>query len=108
LLHEMLLLTFNIASRVLFSGDFTPYAEQILRFSELGNNYISKMLYLVPAWLPTPLNWRFQRSQKEAQQIMMNIIKQRTEDKNDFLTTLLAIKDENTGQSLSDQQILDE
>lgn len=101
LLPEMLRLAFEIATQALFNGAFSPYLEQFLEFSELGNGYINKMLFLCP-WLPTLHNRRFQRSQKNIHHIINTILQQHRSDHNsqhDLLTTL---------QELPPQQIYDE
>jgi cytochrome P450 len=110
LFPEMLQLVFAITSKTLFNDNFTSHSEQFLRFSELGNAYISKCLFLYP-WLPTIHNLRFKKSQKEVEQFILAIIQQRRAHpatQPDLLTTLLSIKDETTGANLSDRRIVDE
>lgn len=107
--EEMLALLFEILAKTLFTGDFVEHNEELRHFTHVSNRYVCRtFLY---SWLPTPLNIRFRRGHKSAHDIVLDVIEKRRRnpnDHNDLLTILLAAKDNNTGASLSSQQIIDE
>jgi cytochrome P450 len=65
----------------------------------------------LPAWVPTPHNLKFQRTMKELDGFIYRLIaiaRERGTDEGSLLSMLLAAKDEETGEPLSDSAIRDE
>lgn len=66
--------------------------------------------FVAPAWLPTPLNRRHGRALEAIKGVLREVVAERRaegEDSGDLLSMLLQVRDE-TGEGMSEQQILDE
>lgn len=115
MVREMMHLTLQVVAQALFSADLT---DEATRFSE----GITDMVELYGRWLRSaprallPAKWiarqpRFRRTLHTLNTIVYALIAQRrlaTERPADLLTMLLAARDEETGEQMSDQQIRDE
>lgn len=113
-LPEMMRLALKIASTTLMGTDISNDADAIGRAYRLAFEYVSlKMnarLMFQPLWLPTHRNREFRRAKRLLDRVVLELIAARRggEAKNDVLDRLLAARDEETGQSMSDEQIKDE
>lgn len=66
--------------------------------------------YLIPSWLPTPGNLRYQQATRQLDAIIYHMIAERRQtggDRGDLLSLLLQIRDED-GSQMTDQQVRDE
>src|SRR5207247_707991 len=111
---EMIRLTLAIVGRALFgvdlgsdAGAIGPAVSTILEFREhrLG------ALVPVPLFLPTPANLRFRAAIRTLDAIVFALIADRrrtARDTGDFLSMLLATRDEETGQGLTDREVRDQ
>jgi len=114
---EMARLTYSIVCQTLFSfntGEDAATVEKAMRiilphvFGRLGN------LVNSPAWFPSPANRRFQRSLSEVDQVVYRIISQHRraqevgEPDTDLLAMLMRVRNEETGDGLSDSQLRNE
>ncbi len=110
---EMMNLTLRIVTRTLFSSVVGAEADAIR--SALGvaihyaNDYAEAVIKPVP-WLPLPKNYRFKRSLKTLDALVLGIIAARRRgenaDANDLLAMLLAATED--GRGMTDTQLRDE
>ncbi|MDZ8187229.1 MAG: cytochrome P450 [Nostoc sp. ChiSLP02] len=111
--QDMMSLTEKIVSKTLFGFDIRNEAfgvqtalDAIMDF----NNQLSNQ-YLLPSWIPTPSNLRYERATKQLNAIVYKIINERREsgkDIGDLLSLLLQVRDEDTGTGMTDRQVRDE
>jgi cytochrome P450 len=113
--HEMTTLTIAALSKCLFSQ--TPGFDVVATFQESMPTILKGVFTrtaLPIAWLhriPTPENRRYQAALRHLHDTVDQVITDyRTQDtdRGDLLTRLLLARDEETGESMSDQQIHDE
>ena len=106
-------IAFQIVSRALFSSDIDHCSGdmvEILKVINTNSQTLRAMLRLFP-WLPVPSNRHFLRKKKQLDQIVLRLIEQRRKQgggDNDMLDRLLAVRDEETGQGMSETQLRDE
>ena len=113
--QEMMRLSLRIAGLALFSHDLTNEVDRIGRtFTTLGP-LISRYTTLPfpPLRVPTPRNRRLLAGLHTLNTIIYAIINERRKqradtDAPDLLSMLLSARDEETGESMSDQQLRDE
>ncbi|MGI8909501.1 MAG: cytochrome P450 [Rubrobacteraceae bacterium] len=108
-------LTLEIVARTLFGFPLGP-----AEFEEVGDALatISQrftgrggVFFQVPEKVPTPGNLRFRRAVRRLDTLIYRIIhdpRASGEDAGDLLSMLLAIRDEETGEGMTDRQIRDE
>jgi cytochrome P450 len=114
LVPEMSRLTLRILGRCLFERELTDEADAV--GGALGvvlHHTIDKLGSLVPLpdILPTPRNLRFRAALRALDKVVLSLIDDRRRagaDRGDLLSMLLAARDEDTGEGLSDQQLRDE
>lgn len=110
---DMMQLTLSIVAQALFGTDIsdkTPIIESaidaiMVHFSKQLNTF-----FLLPEWLPTPENTRFQQKLQRLDEVIYDIIRRRRSSKEvrcDLLTMLLQVEDEE-GAGMSDREIRDE
>jgi cytochrome P450 len=112
---EMMALTLEIISRTMFSSDLgqhgTMIGQAITDYQERsGRASLLDMLNL-PDWLPRLGPMRARRAIAPLDQAIEAVLARRrvrAEDKGDLLSMLLAARDEETGERLSDREIRDE
>ncbi len=118
---EMGRLTLAIAARTLFSTDVSGAAEAIGQGLTVAQTYIDHRLNYplsLPLFVPTPRNLRFKRARRKLDQVVYGIIEQRRKaplhhkecagNEGDLLSMLLAARDEETGEGMTDRQLRDE
>lgn len=109
---EMMRLTLQIVGRALLSMDLTAQADEIGRNMTIANERFGNIgLSAFVPWLPTPGNARFRRAAAVLRKIVLDIIAERRRDgrdHGDLLSMLLAVRDEETGQGMKDEQLRDE
>ena len=112
--QDMSRLTLEIVSRTLFgtlpSAEFEEIGDALAvimrRFSGRGG-----IMFQIPERVPTPANRRFLKALRLLDRIIYKIIRDRQErgaDTRDLLSVLLAVRDEETGEGMSDKQLRDE
>jgi cytochrome P450 len=121
---ELMRLTFRIVGRTLLSteldGVARDFGDALNVALKWTNDYVESVVK-VPPWIPTPANVRFRRAQKVIDGLVMRIIAERRAEAasgrpsgegdarhDDLLGMLMEVKDETTGESMSDQQLKDE
>jgi len=113
---EMMRLTSDIAAKALFSSDISGFKDKVIDCINNLNLSISNMIKSpfsrFVGWFPTPNNLFFKKNQKEFDKIIYLLIENRrkahAEGYNDLLQMLLEAKDEETGESMDDEQLRDE
>lgn len=107
--REMSLLTVGIILETMFGVAVNTSAiagalnQIMLRYARQA-----ELFFLIPDWLPTPLNLRANRGVNKLEEIIADIVRQRQEQTDDdLLSILLAAKDE-AGTSLSAKDLRDE
>jgi cytochrome P450 len=115
--EDMARLTLEIVAKTLFGTLLTKELEEVgealaviaKRFAGRGG-----VLFQIPKSIPTPGNLRFRRAIRRLDEIVYGIIRRRRasgEDaypRGDLLSILLAARDEETGEAMSDEQLRDE
>jgi cytochrome P450 len=109
---EMMRLTLQIVGRALFSLDLTAQADTIGRNLTIANERFGNMgMSAFVPWLPTPGNLRFRLAARHLRKVVLGIIAERRcqgRDHGDLLSMLLEARDEQTGESMKDEQLRDE
>ncbi len=109
---EMMKLTLQIVGRALFTMDLTSQADKIGRCLTIANERFGEFdLAMLMPWLPSPGNLRFRNAVRELRGIVLDIIAHRRgegRDYGDLLSMLLDVRDEETGEGMSDEQVRDE
>jgi cytochrome P450 len=112
--EEMTSLTLRIVAKTLMSTDVNDRDNEVGRAVELLNAFARDLMtnpFTLPLSLPTPRNRRFRRAADVLERTLRTIIAQRRrtgEDAEDLLSMLMAARDEDTGESMSDEQLRDE
>ncbi len=109
---EMMRLTLHIVGRALLTMDLTSHADQVGRNMTIANERFAQFdLSTLMPWFPSPGNLRFRKAARELRGLVLDIIAQRRRegrDYGDLLSMLLAVRDEETGEGMSDEQLRDE
>jgi enediyne biosynthesis protein E7 len=112
---EMMRLTYSIVGKTLLGADVGGDATAIERAMEtmLAHTYRSwGNLVDVPAFIPTPSNVRFRHALQAVDQIVYRIIAEHRADgsttNSNLLSVLLQVRDEQTGDGLSDNELRNE
>ncbi len=112
--RAMMKLTMRIASETLLGRDLSGEADAVgdaLTFLTLNTNARIVRLLDVPLSVPTPENKRFLRETRVLDDLLNKVIAERRRDPaehNDLLSMLLAARDEETGEAMTDAQLRDE
>jgi cytochrome P450 len=115
LADEMMRLTLAIVGRALFSIDLAREAHAVGPAFTTVNRHLGQFnLMLLLPFLPTRANRRFRKAVAELDQVVWRVIGERRksgadgEDRGDLLSMLLAARDADTGEGMSDRQLRDE
>ncbi|HRW05378.1 MAG TPA: cytochrome P450, partial [Caldilineaceae bacterium] len=115
--EEMTQVTLRIAGQALFRVDLLGEAKRVGDAFVETTNYTSKRMqtpFLPPRFLPTAQNRRFQRATQMLDQTIYAMIRERrrraaSQDSSteamDLLTMLMTARDEETGATMSDEQL---
>jgi len=111
---EMMALTLTIITRTMFSADVGPDVRKVeramTRMLELGRPSLLDLLGL-PEWLPRAMPPKFRAAIADLEHVIHRILAERRADptdRGDLLSMLLAARDEETGEGMSDRQLRDE
>ena len=109
---EMSRLALAIASRTLFgrdvSGEADVVGETFGSISRHLENRFNRPFTTPPPWLPTPGSVRFRRAAKTLNAIVLSIIHERRSDGSDhgdLLSMLMHARDEETGETMTDEEL---
>lgn len=111
--EEMMRLTLQIVGEALFQIDLSNGAERIGQAFTTANTLLSDYIHapFPPLSVPTPRNRRLLAARRTLDTVVHDIITKRrlqNTDAGDLLSMLLAVRDEETGQGMNDQQVRDE
>lgn len=107
-------LTLDIISKAMFSNGVEDKADIVCQQITLLNEYAIKKLnqpIRLPAAFPTPFNVRERKAIELLDKVVYDIIDTRRksgESKDDLLSMLIDLKDEDTGQGMDNKQLRDE
>lgn len=113
-IHEdMMSLTSQIISKALFDVDIAGEVEGVQAALDAVMDFNAQLSnqYLLPGWVPTPSNLRYQKAIEKLDAIIYGIINQRRtsgKDTGDLLSLLLQVRDEDDGTGMTNQQVRDE
>ena len=112
--QDMMTLTLAIVARALFGFDIDGEGARRVRAAlEVGLhhfNHQGRTFYLIPEWLPTPENLRFEKAARTLDEVVYEIIRQHRAQgtpSEDLLSMLLEARDED-GSQMTDTQVRDE
>jgi cytochrome P450 len=111
---DMMRLTLEIVAKTLFDAEIGGDTAQASAAMEtLMRCFVARTGSLItpPHWVPTPLNRRVERSIRQLERILVAIIADRRksgDDRGDLLSMLLHAQDEESGRTMTDQQLRDE
>ncbi len=111
---EMMHLALDIVGRTMLSTDVNDAAnkvEEALDVAIKESYHRVQALINLPLWLPVPRHLRYARSRNMLDKIVMDIIEDRRKSGQhfpDLLDMLMSVKDEDTGEMMSDKQLRDE
>jgi cytochrome P450 len=111
---EMMRLVFEIAGATLFGADVSACADDIAAaerdiFAKVRHKMDNPLS--APLWMPTRINRAYRAGKRLLDDVVYHIIESRRRKgpaANDLLDLLLAARDEESGASMSDQQLRDE
>ena len=110
---EMMRLTLDIITETMFSTSIDSGDTELGDAISEVLDYIGQSLWWIPIPMavPTPANRRFMRARNVINRVVYSIIEQRRRSglqNDDMLSRILAARDEETGQGLTDKQVHDE
>ena len=111
--RDMSRITFQVVVRTLFGADIDDIADEMVNILAVINQHplqFSAFMTLYP-WLPLPSNRRFLRIKRRLEEIVDGLVAMHREGDgsgNDIVDRLLAARDEETGEGMSEAQIRDE
>ena len=111
---EMVALTMAIAGKTLLDVDVGERFDEISSYLETTmQDFLARFGSPIPLplWLPTPLNLRLKRTVRRLDVILQQLIDERRaegSDRGDFLSLLIAARDEDDGRGMTDRQLRDE
>ena len=108
--EEMMRLTRSVVLNTLLGGDLGPFASRIDQAWVVVNQHIGESFWSLgfADTLPTPKYRRFQAARAVLRGAVEHVIAQRRRnptDTNDLLSMLMSARDEETGESMSDDQL---
>lgn len=113
-LVEMQRIALTIVGRSLFSVEVEDDVEKMARQSQAIMEYFNHRTNYplsLPEYIPTRRNRRAMQAMRESDENLYGIIharRQSGEDRDDLLSMLLAVRDEETGEGLTDKELRDE
>lgn len=112
--NEMTRLTLRVIAEFLFGVDIQDVESQIEEAFDVVNaetSYRLRTLSLLPRWVPTRRNRRFQAGRSTLEKIVYKIINDRClvgKQPDDLLAHLLTARDDKAGEGMRDRQVRDE
>lgn len=113
LLDEMKRITLKIICRALFSSDVEDFVDVVSEELETLRTAFNHRVrgFHIPLWIPTPMNRKANKAIERLNRIVNGLINDRRgneEDYDDFLSMLMLAEDEETGETMSHNQVRDE
>jgi cytochrome P450 len=107
-------ITLRILGLTLFSVDISGESDQLGQALRTALEYVYYRLntpLTLPLWVPTPRNLKFRQAKQILDEVVLEIIRSRRQnpiEPTDLLSILLACRDEETGEGMSDRELQDE
>jgi cytochrome P450 len=112
---EMSRLALAIASRTLFDRDVSHEADTVGKEFAVVAQYLehrfNQPFTTLPLWCPTPSNRRFKEAARTLNELVLALVRERRRegrDHGDLLSMLMSARDEETGASMTDDQLRSE
>jgi cytochrome P450 len=111
---EMMRLTFGVVGRALFSADLEKDAAEVgaaFTVAIAESSRRADLMIPIPMWLPTASNRRYKQALSTLDNYVFGVIEQRRKSSDrppDLLTSLVEAVDDETNESMTDQQLRDE
>lgn len=112
---EMMRVTLNIVSRVMFGADVQDDAERLEPLITVAQREARKRMYVLvdpPEWVPLPGIRRAKSARETIDEVVQRFIDSRRRSNapqgEDLLSMLLEARDEETGEAMADDQLRDE
>ena len=110
---DMSRLTLQIVSETLFGASMTDNLQEEVgeALDVVMGRFTGGIMFKVPEKIPTPANLRFRRAVRRLEEIIYGLIRERRKDSHDagdLLSMLLAARDEESGEGMTDRQLSDE
>lgn len=112
--EDMMALTLDIIARTMFSADFRSEIPDLRRLIDTVLEHAKPSvldLFGLPEWLPRRYPRAFHRAIAELDRLVAGVLAPRRadgEDRSDLLSMLLAARDSETGEGMTDRQLRDE
>jgi cytochrome P450 len=110
--EEMMRVTLRIVAETLFSVTIDDRTSEVAKAFAAANEHadaFTKAMFLMPSWIPTPRNLSVKRTLRTLGSLVERIIEDhRSLERADLLTMLMAARDDETGERMSDHQLHDE
>ncbi len=112
--REMMQLTMEVVGRALFSVDLTGDSKILGKALHTGTDYINyrfNTLFAPPLFIPTRRNREVKKAISDTRRILQEMIddrRQTGEQKDDLMTMFMEVRDEETGEGMSDEQLRNE
>jgi cytochrome P450 len=107
-------LTLKILGLTLFSVDISGESDRLGQALRTALEYVYYRLntpLTLPTWVLTPRNLKFRQAKQTLDEVVLEIIRSRRQnpiEQPDLLSILLACRDEETGEGMSDRELQDE
>ena len=111
---EMSKLALDIVCRAMFGTDILDRADAFQRSVNEALAFVNHLIntfFPLPMWVPTRRNRHAQKVRGEIEEVIGQIIRARRSSgdrRDDLLSMLLSARDEETGEGMTDQELLDE
>src|ERR671917_1071789 len=116
--EEMMRVTLDVINRTMFGADVTQEASRVGMAMTILTRYAFAQAsnpFSVPPWVPTRRNREFQRALETIDSVVLSLIRARQaardsgeHPRGDLLDMLLDAEDAETGERMTDQEVLDE
>jgi cytochrome P450 len=112
--EEMSRLTLKIIGQTMLSTDVSSAASEVGQAVTVALNHAIRRttnVFSLPEVFPTPANLLFRRSLDTLDRVVLGMISERRKDghdRGDLLSMLMAARDEETGEGMTDHQLRDE
>lgn len=111
--RDMGRLAFQIVGATLFGSDIEQYADEVAGILDVVNLQTQEIRALMTlyAWIPTPYNLKWRKAKRRLDEIVYGMIAARRREgaqQNDLLDRLIAARDEDSNEGMSEAQMRDE
>ena len=112
---ELYKLTLDIVNSTLFYNEVDNTTDTIYKLVSEGSEFITKRIdnpFQLPEWIPTPNRLKEKQILKSMDDVFYTVIERRRKQQElqheDLLSMLMDVRDEDTGETMSNKQLRDE